>query len=133
MCNLAASRPFAVTTRELLELEGAETTACYLTLGLGYVENSGSRNLRQAIANLYSSLEARNIYITSEVSEALLLLIWTMVQSGDNIVVENPCNGNTAGLAQLRDAEVRRFPRHLEQGWNQILSSYPTSLIGGHA
>ena len=51
MRNLAASGPFAVTTRELLELEGAETTARYLELDLDYIENPGSESLRQAVAN----------------------------------------------------------------------------------
>ncbi len=106
--NLAASGPFAVTTQELLALEGAETTARYLALGLDYVENPGNERLRQAIADLYTTLEAGDIRITSGASEALLLLIWTMVQPGDNILVEDPSFGNIVGVAQSRGAEVRR-------------------------
>lgn len=119
--NLAASGPFAVTTQELLALEGAETTARYLALGLDYVENPGNERLRQAIADLYTTLEAGDIRITSGASEALLLLIWTMVQPGDNILVEDPSFGNIVGVAQSRGAEVRRFPLHMEQGWKPDL------------
>ena len=46
MRNMAASGPFAVKTGELLELEGAETTARYLNLDLDYIENPGSERLR---------------------------------------------------------------------------------------
>ena len=52
MRNLAASGPFAVKTGELLELEGAETTARYLNLDLDYIENPGSESLRQGVAGL---------------------------------------------------------------------------------
>jgi aspartate/methionine/tyrosine aminotransferase len=121
MRNLAASGPFAVTTQELLELEGAETTARYLALGLDYVENPGNERLRQAIADLYTTLEAGDIRVTTGASEALLLLIWTIVQPGDNILVEDPSYGNIAGVAQSRSAEVRRFPLHMEQGWKPDL------------
>lgn len=119
--NLAASCPFSATTRELLELEGAETTARYLALGLDYVENPGREDLRQAIANLYPTLGAEQIRLTSGASEALLLLIWTMVQPGDNIILEDPNYGNIAGVTQSRGAEIRRLPLQLEQGWKPDL------------
>lgn len=121
MRDLAASGPFVVTTRELLALEGPETTARYLALGLDYVENPGNERLRQAVADLYSALEALDIRVTTGASEALFLLIWTMVQPGDNIVVEDPTYGTIAGVAQSRGAEVRRFPLYVEQGWKPDL------------
>ena len=49
MRDLAASGPFAVTTQELLALEGPETTALYLALGLDYVENPGNERLRRPL------------------------------------------------------------------------------------
>ncbi len=128
MRNLAASGPFSVTTQELLELEGAETTARYLALDLDYVENPGNGRLRQAIADLYTSLEGHDIRITTGATEALLLLIWTMVQPGDNIVVEDPSYGNIAGVAQSQGAEVRRFPLLMEQGWKPDLEQL-SSLV----
>lgn len=119
--NLTASGPFAATTRELLELEDAATTARYLELGLDYVENPGNAELRQGIAGLYKTLEASNIRVTSGASEALFLLILTVVQPGDNIIVEEPTYGNIAGVAQSRGAEVRRLPLRMEQGWKPDL------------
>src|SRR3989454_3169891 len=117
MRNLAASGPFAVTTRELLELEGAETTARYLDLGLDYIENPGSESLRKAVAGQYTALDAGDIRITSGASEALLLLIWTMATPGMNIVIEEPCYGNVPGIAQSLGIEVRRLPLRQEDGW----------------
>src|SRR5258708_3621142 len=96
--NLAASCPFAATTHELLTLEGEETTTRYLALGLDYVENPGSEDLRQGIAKLSLGLDAQDVRLTSGASEALFLLIWTQVQSGDNLVVEEPGYGNITGV-----------------------------------
>lgn len=117
MRNLAASGPFAATTRELLELESAETTARYLNLGLDYIENPGSESLRRAIANLYTTLKAEDVQVTLGASEALLLLVWAMVKPGENIVVEDPCYENITGVAQTLGVEVRRLPLRQEDGW----------------
>lgn len=119
--NLAASCPFEATTRELLELEKAETTMRYLELGLDYIENPGSEPLRQGIANLYTTLEPNNIHATSGASESLFLLIMAVVQPGDNIIVEDPSYENIAGVAQARGAEVRRLPLKLERNWKPDL------------
>src|SRR5947208_3118844 len=100
MRNLAASGPFAVKTGELLELEGAEMTARYLNLELDYIENPGSESLRQGVADLYSTLNASDVRITSGASEALLLLMWTLAAQGINIVIEEPCYGNVPGIAE---------------------------------
>src|SRR6266496_2474162 len=121
MRNLAASGPFAVTTGELLELEGAETTARYLDLDLDYIENPGSESLRQGVAGLYSTLDAGDVRITSGASEALLLLIWILATPSMNIVIEEPCYGNVPGIAQSLGIEVRRLPLSQEDGWKPDL------------
>jgi aspartate/methionine/tyrosine aminotransferase len=121
MRNLAASGPFAVTTRELLELESAETTARYLDLELDYIENPGSESLRQAVADQYTSLDASDIRITSGASEALLLLIWMLAAPGMNIVIEEPCYGNVPGINQSLGIEVRRLSLRQEDGWKPDL------------
>jgi aspartate/methionine/tyrosine aminotransferase len=123
MRNLAASAPFAVTTRELLELEDPETTARYLDLGLEYIENPGSESLRQAIANLYTTLKAGDVRVTLGANEALLLLVWATVGRGENIVVEDPCYESIPGVAQALNIEVRRLPLRQEDGWKLDLAA----------
>jgi aspartate/methionine/tyrosine aminotransferase len=121
MRNLAASGPFAVNTGELLELEGAETTVRYLNLGLDYIENPGSESLRQGGADLYTTLNANDVRITSGASEALLLLMWTLVAPGNNIVIEEPCYGNVPGIAESLGIEVRRLQLSQEDDWKPNL------------
>jgi aspartate/methionine/tyrosine aminotransferase len=121
MHNLAASGPFPATTRELLELEGPETTASYLNLELDYIENPGSESLRQKVSNLYTTLQAGDVRIMSGASEALFLLIWSMVELGQNIVIEEPCYDNVPGVAQSLGIEVRRLPLRQEDGWKPDL------------
>src|SRR6266487_6281272 len=121
MRNLAASGPFAVKTDELLELEGAETTARYLNLDLDYIENPGSESLRQGVAGLYSTLDAGDVRITSGASEALFLLMWTLMAPGINIVIEEPCYGTIPGIAESLGIEVRRLPLSQEDDWKPNL------------
>jgi aspartate/methionine/tyrosine aminotransferase len=117
MRNLAASGPYAVNTGELLALEGAETTALYLNLGLDYIENPGSESLRQGVADLYTTLNASDVRITSGASEALFLLLWTLAAPGSNIVIEEPCYGNVPGVAESLGIEVRRLQLSQEDDW----------------
>jgi len=130
MRNLAASGPFAVTTRELLELEGAETTARYLGLDLDYIENPGSESLRQAVANQYTTLDAGDLRITSGASEALFLLMWTMAAPGMNIVIEEPCYGSVPGIAQSLGIEVRTLSLRQEDGWRPDLEQLDRLIDG---
>jgi aspartate/methionine/tyrosine aminotransferase len=128
MRNLAASGSFAVTTRELLELEDAETKTRYLDLGLDYIENPGSESLRQAIADLYTTLKAEDVQATMGASEALLLLVWSMVEPGENIVIEEPCYENIPGVAQTLGIEVRKLPLRPEDGWKPDLERLATLI-----
>ncbi len=121
MRNLAASGPFAVKTGELLELEGTETAARYLNLDLDYIENPGSESLREAVANLYSTLNASGVRITSGASEALFLLLWTLAAPGRNIVIEEPCYGNVPGVAESLGIEVRKLPLNQKDDWKPNL------------
>src|SRR5436853_7653019 len=109
MRNLAASGPYAVKTGELLELEGTETKAQYLNLDLDYIENPGSESLRQGVADLYSTLNASDVRITSGASEALLLLMWTLAAQGLNIVIEDASYGNVPGIAESVGIDVRKL------------------------
>ena len=130
MRNLAASGPFAARTGELLELEEAEMTARYLNLDLDYIENPGSESLRQGVANLYSTLNASDVRITSGASEALLLLMWTLAAPGINIVLEEPCYGSVPGIAQSLGIEVRTLSLRQEDGWRPDLEQLDRLIDG---
>jgi aspartate/methionine/tyrosine aminotransferase len=121
MRNLAASGPFPVTTQELLELEGPQTTERYLDLDLDYIENPGSESLRQSVASLYTTMKTADVRIMSGASEVLFLLIWSMVEPGQNIVIEEPCYDNVPGVAQSLGIEVRRLPLRQEDVWKPHL------------
>lgn len=119
--NLTASGPYDATVQELLALEEEGTARRYLNLGLGYIENPGSQNLRQAVSSLYTTLSAEDIQVTSGASEALFLLTWSLVEPGANIVVEEPCYENLPGVASALGFEVRRLPLRMEESWKPNL------------
>ena len=117
MRNLAASGPYAPTTAEVLTLGGSAATDRYLALGLDYVENPGHQDLRAAIAALHTTLQADDLRITTGASEAILLLFWSLLEPGDNVVVETPCYESHEKLAGALGAEVRRLELRPEDGW----------------
>lgn len=117
MRNLAGSGAEPPSARELLALDGPEATARYLETALDYIENPGGERLRAAIAAFHPGITPEQVRATSGASEAILLLIWTQLQSGDNVVVEDPCYASHAEVAAALGAEVRRLPLRAEDGW----------------
>jgi aspartate/methionine/tyrosine aminotransferase len=120
ICGSGAEPP---TTEELLALDGAEATARYLSLGLDYIENPGGEGLRAAIAALHLGLSAEQIQVTTGASEAILLLIWTLVRPGDAVVVADPCYQSHGEVAAALGAEVRRLALREEDGWKPDAAS----------
>jgi aspartate/methionine/tyrosine aminotransferase len=117
MCNIAGSGAEPPTTAELLALDGPEATARYLALGLDYIENPGGDALRAAVAHMHAGLGPHQVRITTGASEAILLLLWTQLQPGDNLVVADPCYQSHAEVAETLGAEVRRLALRPEEGW----------------
>jgi aspartate/methionine/tyrosine aminotransferase len=117
MRNLAASGGMSPTANEVLALGGDGALDRYLSLGLDYVESTGSLGLREAVALLHDTLGPGDVQITTGASEAILLLLWALLQPGDNVVVEEPCYQSHASMAEALGAEVRRLPLREEDAW----------------
>ena len=115
--NLAGSGAEPPTTAELLALDGPDAQARYLATGLDYIESAGTPVLRAAIAALHPGLDPEHILVTTGASEAILLLLWALLEPGDNVVVEDPCYQSHAEIAAALGAEVRWLPLREEQGW----------------
>lgn len=117
--NLAGSGAESPTTAELLALDGPDAQACYLATGLDYIESAGTPALRSAIAGLHPGLAPEHILVTTGASEAILLLLWALLEPGDNVVVEDPSYQSHAEIATALGAEVRRLRLREEHGWQR--------------
>lgn len=106
--NACESGAFALDVGELLALEDGLEEGLR-SLDLGYIENPGMPELRQTIARRYAGLGADDVRITTGASEAILLLLWTLVRDGDAVILPEPFYGSYETLMHARGAELRRL------------------------
>lgn len=59
-------------------------------LRLGYIEPQGTARLREAIASLYSFLNADSILVTTGAQEAILIVMQAMLDPNDHVIVQSP-------------------------------------------
>jgi hypothetical protein len=78
---------------------------------LAYTQTNGTVELREAIAGLYDGATAANIQVTNGGSEANWIVLWHLVEPGDEIVMMMPNYPQAAGIARALGATVR--PWHL--------------------
>jgi aspartate/methionine/tyrosine aminotransferase len=83
----------------------------------GYSEAPGAPYLREAIATIYDTVEAKDVLVCSCAEEGIFLLYQTLLSSGDHAIIETPCYESALELARSTGAEVSTWQRHFEDGW----------------
>lgn len=118
---LSASDCESMTIGQLLAL--ADLPPSVLTeLRLGYTESQGDPALRETIASFYTGPTADQIVVANAPEEAIFLVISTMLQPGQRVVVQTPCYQSLFELAVYRDCAVQSWPmRETETGWRMDL------------
>jgi aspartate/methionine/tyrosine aminotransferase len=126
---LSASDCETMTIGELLELADMPLSAL-AELRLGYTESQGDPALRAAIARFYPTLAADHILVTNAPEEAIFLVMQTLLNPGDRVVVQTPCYQSLAELAAYRGARVQPWPLiETESGWQMDLDHLAELLI----
>lgn len=108
--NISASCATPMTTRELLALAGPGAAEEYLGLSLDYIPNPGTGRLREAAASWYDSLGSGDIQVTTGASEAIVLLMQTLLSPGDRVVALSPAYQSLHEVARDLGAEVKLWP-----------------------
>lgn len=116
--NLSESGVHPLTLREVLTAEELEALE---SLELGYTQTNGTPPLRESIALMYPGAGLDQILVTAGSSEANYLLMWSLVEPGDEVVFELPNYMQMWGLARAFGAEVKPFRLHEELGWQPDL------------
>ncbi|MHB0886606.1 MAG: aminotransferase class I/II-fold pyridoxal phosphate-dependent enzyme [Bacillota bacterium] len=129
--NLSASCAAATGTAELLELAGPDAKRAYLDLNLDYIEASGTRNYREAVATWFERLGPNDVLSTIGAAEAIFLLMSAIAGPGDRVIVESPNYQSLAEVARAAGAEVIDWPLRLENGWRPDLDELRRRLRGG--
>jgi aspartate/methionine/tyrosine aminotransferase len=101
---------------ELLDLEPTAREQ-FESQWCGYTEAPGAPYLREAIANIYDTVEAKDILVCSCAEEGIFLLYHTLLSAGDHAIIETPCYESALELARSTGAEISIWQRHFEDGW----------------
>ena len=119
--NLSDSGAAPMTLEELLEGNGADEL---LAQRLMYTQTNGTAALRDRIASLYENATRENLEVTNGGAEANLLAAWTLIEPGDEVVLQLPNYMQLWGVLRAIGAEVK--PWHLQPDldsgcWNAAL------------
>ena len=127
--NLSDSGVSPMTIGELISPDGVPELLAHR---LVYTQSNGTTALREAIAALYEGAEEYNIEATNGGAEANFVAAWTVVQPGDEVVMQIPNYMQLWGMLRGVGAEVKPWkllPDHAAADWSSDLDELE-ALVG---
>jgi len=112
--NLSESGVHPLSLEELVSKEELEEI---VRIGLGYSQTNGTPELRQRIAGLYPGISIEQILATAGSSEANFLLMWSLIEPGDEVVFMMPNYMQMWGLVRGFGAKLKPFWLRESLGW----------------
>lgn len=116
--NLADSSVKCLSTREWLSDEEIEQL---LKTGLFYPEVNGTGLLRERIAALYPGAAASNVLVTVGAAQANCMVVSTLLERGDEVIVISPGYRQVWGLAKNLGCNVKELQLLPENDWQPDL------------
>jgi aspartate/methionine/tyrosine aminotransferase len=116
--NLSESGVHPLNLRELLTPAELEALT---GIEIGYTQTNGTVGLREQIARLYPGISLEQILATAGSSEANFLLIWSLIEPGDEVLFELPNYMQMWGLLHAFGAKVKPFRLREELDWQPDL------------
>ena len=104
--NLSESGVHPLTPRELLE----DDAQALLDQPLVYTQSNGTIELRTRIAALYPGATIEHVEVTNGGSEANYIVLWRLIEPGDEVALLVPNYMQTFGLAKAFGGSVREWP-----------------------
>ena len=118
--NLSESGVHPVVLRELLQ-QSSGSLEELLEVDLNYPHANGIPALREKIARLYNGADPDNILVTIGAIEANYNAIRTLLEPGDEIVIQLPNYMQVWGLSHNHGLRIKTFNLREEQGWQPDL------------
>jgi len=116
--NLSESGVHPLNLKELLTPAEIEALT---EVELGYTQTNGTTGLRERIARLYPGIGLEQILTTAGSSEANFLLMWSLLEPGDEVLFEIPNYMQIGGLMRAFGAKVKTFSLRESLGWQPDL------------
>jgi aspartate/methionine/tyrosine aminotransferase len=105
--NLSESGVHPLRLEELADSE--DDRLAVMAQELGYTQTNGTVELRTAIAAMYGGATADHVEVTNGGSEANCVVLWRLIEPGDEAVVMVPNYMQVRGLARALGATVRHW------------------------
>lgn len=112
--NLSDSGVHPMSIRDLLSEADIEEM---LQLELGYGWTNGEVSLRETIASLYADRSADDIIVTNGSAEANFLMVMSLLNPGDEIVVFTPNYLQILGWAKAIGVDVKTVAHNEKDDW----------------
>jgi aspartate/methionine/tyrosine aminotransferase len=120
--NLAESGVHPLRLEELAET--VEDRDALLSQELGYTQTNGTEELRSLVAAMYPDATADHVEITNGGSEANCIVLWRLLEPGDEMVMMTPNYMQVRGIARALGATVRAWPLvETESRWQPNLDA----------
>ena len=102
---LCSSDCESMTIGDLLQLEEGAAKD-FNNLSLSYTETKGNPSLRQNISSIYSSITADEILVCSGAQEPIFLFSQTILNSGDEVIIQFPCYQSVQSVPESLGCKV---------------------------
>jgi aspartate/methionine/tyrosine aminotransferase len=106
--NLSESGVHPLRVEELADTQ--EDRLAVFGQELGYPQTNGTVGLREAIAAMYPGATSEHVQVTNGGAEANCIVLWHLVEPGDEVVVMVPNYMQAPGLARGLGALIRPWP-----------------------
>jgi aspartate/methionine/tyrosine aminotransferase len=106
--NVAESGVEPLRVEELADT--AEARQALLRQELAYTQTNGTPELRTSVASLYPAATAAHVQVTNGGSEANCIVLWHLVEPGDEVVMMTPNYMQAPGIARALGATVHGWP-----------------------
>jgi len=116
--NLSESGVHPLQFKDLIDPDEIDRI---LNARLGYIQTDGTAALKSQITGLYASAKPENVLVTNGSAEANFIVMWHLIESGDEVVSMLPNFLQMQGLLQSYGAEVKPFFLKESFGWQPDL------------
>ena len=87
-------------------------------LRLGYTDSQGSPSLRQAICQIYDTIQPNHVLVHTGAEEAIFLFMHAALTAEDHVIVHWPCYQSLFEVARSIGCQVSLLKAREENGWS---------------
>jgi aspartate/methionine/tyrosine aminotransferase len=114
---MCASDCESVSIQDLLAFEPGAIDRLH-RLRLGYTDSQGSPSLRQAICQIYDTIQPKHVLVHTGAEEAIFLFMHAVLDAADHVIVHWPCYQSLFQVARSIGCQVTLWNAREENGWS---------------